>query len=159
MYDIFEKIFADYNDILKSMNSVGAISYALYSALYDIGRALATTEYDIGLRDAISNIKSVVEGTSESDTTKIRQLRNFLLITEIPLKQFLTAAELEEQIKHLYMCIEQDRRKRESDACRDAVKNLVGRIRQEFCQHDSYYDYPCICPSLLDKWLTKLENE
>ena len=88
-----EKIFADYNDILKSMNSVGAISYVLYSALYDIGRALATTEYDLGLRDATANIKSVVEGTSENDATKIRQLQNFLLITEIPPEQLLQAIQ------------------------------------------------------------------
>lgn len=43
-----EKIKAYYNDILMSKNSVGKISYIVYSQLYDIGIELLDKMYVVG---------------------------------------------------------------------------------------------------------------
>lgn len=45
-----EKIFADFNDSLKGMNSADGLSYHHYSAIWDLGRRLADKEYEQGRR-------------------------------------------------------------------------------------------------------------
>lgn len=51
-----EKIKADYADMLHGMNSVGDISYDVYSDLFDYGMEILNRMYEQGKADAIQGL-------------------------------------------------------------------------------------------------------
>ena len=52
-----EKIKADYADILHGMDSVGAITYDVYSDLFDDGMELLDRMYEQGKADAVPVVR------------------------------------------------------------------------------------------------------
>lgn len=52
-----EKIKADYADILHGMNSTGAITYDVYSDLFDYGMELFDRMYEQGKADAVPVVR------------------------------------------------------------------------------------------------------
>ena len=52
-----EKIKADYADILNGMNSTGAITYDVYSDLFDDGMELFDRMYEQGKADAVPVVR------------------------------------------------------------------------------------------------------